>query len=315
MHRQRIQATPSLRRCLAGVLLSLCVSLVHAADTAKEMVWMAMDFPPALIIVDGQPTNGFVDTILKMIFAEMPETRHRILITPAARGWSNLSQGQAMCFVTPLRTREREAIAYFTSTQPIPPIQLVTRNDVINKLPLNAQGEVLSAALVNQSGLRGLITPGRSYTQSLDTLLSQRNAQSDVRNVVAALNGSNILHMISRGRADYTFEFDYILAYDELRHPQLQKGFALKSLPIEGVRWQVAGIACPHTEWGRDMVIRLDAIVARLSQRPEYQAALRRWLTPDTVKRYSKELNDFYRKRAQRTPASEYQLRPASAIK
>jgi hypothetical protein len=60
------------------------------------------------------------------------------------------------------------------------------------------------------------------------------------------------------------------------------------------------------------MVMRPDAIVARLSQGPEYREALNRWLTPDAIKRHGKELNDFYRKRALPTNPAEFALAPAS---
>jgi hypothetical protein len=76
-------------------------------------------------------------------------------------------------------------------------------------------------------------------------VLSQRSAQSQLREVVAAARGSNILRMISAGRADYTLEFDYILTYNQLRYPQLLKAPTLKSLPIVNTHSQVAGI-CQH---------------------------------------------------------------------
>jgi uncharacterized protein (TIGR02285 family) len=300
------------RNAAAAVLLGLGLGVAwgQGAGSKPQMDWMTMDLPPVLMIENGQPTNGFVDAILKLLFAEMPEVQHRIQVLPVARLWSNLSRGLPMCFVTPLRTREREEIAYFTSTQLIPPIQLVVREDVVDRLPRNAKGEVLPQALFNSPQLRGLVTSGRGYTQSIDTLLNQRVAESGVRETVAADSGSNVLQMLGLGRADYTLEFDYVVTYLRERYPQLQQGAPLKSLPIAGALPQIAGIACPHTEWGRTTIMKLDAIVARISQRPEYQAALHRWLTPETARRYQKEMADFYRLRARPTDISFYPVWP-----
>ncbi|MFA9217948.1 MAG: hypothetical protein ACEQSK_12700, partial [Sphingomonadaceae bacterium] len=154
-------------RLMTGIAFSLCATFSHAADTDKVITWMAMDLPPALMIVDGQLTNGFVDNALKMIFAEFPGVQHRFALTPTARAWNNLARGIPMCFLTPLRTKEREAIAFFTSTQLISPVQLLAREDIVDRLPRNAEGEVLLDVLIQQSRLRGLIIPRRSYTQDL----------------------------------------------------------------------------------------------------------------------------------------------------
>ena len=304
-------------RCAVTVaLLELGLGLGAAwgqpSGNKPQMDWMTMDLPPVLMIQDGKPTDGFVDTILKLLFAEMPETQHRIQVLPAARLWANLARGAPMCFVTPLRTPEREKIAYFTSTQLIPPVQLVVREDMVDNLPRNAQGEVLPQPLFNSPYLRGLVTLGRGYTHSVDTLLQQRAAVSGVREIAAADSGVNVLQMLRLGRADYTLEFDYVVTYLQERNLSLQKGAPLKSLPIAGALPQIAGIACPHTEWGRSMIVKLDAIVARISQRPDYQAAINRWLTPEVAKRYQKEMAEFYRQRAQPTDASQYPLWPTA---
>ena len=88
------------------------------------------------------------------------------------------------------------------------------------------------------------------------------------------------------------------------------QGKDLRSLPIAGSEPMLAGIACPHTEWGRQMIIRIDSIVARISQRPDYQAALNRWFTPETNKRYQKAKQEFLKQRAVATDLSQYPVWP-----
>lgn len=271
--------------------------------------WMVMDLPPAQMPVDGKLTDGFVDTILKMLFAEMPEFEHRIVVTPIARSWAVLSEGAPMCFTTALITPERERMAYTTLTQLIPPLQLVVRSEAMAKLPKNDKGEVLPATLFDRADLRGLITPRRSYAATLDALLALRPAKSGVHEVVATGSGSNILQMLSMDRADYTIEYDYVLKYQQSRFPD-SINQNLRVLPIAGAQPIPSGIACPHTEWGRKMIIRIDSILARISQRPEYQNAKQHWLSPETVKRYQKQEAEFFKRRAQPSDPAKYPVWP-----
>ncbi len=291
---------------VAGALLGPGASAW--AQAKPVTVWMSPDLPPGFMPVEGRPTDGFVDTLLKMIFVEMPESEHRLQVTPIARTWASLSEGLPMCFTAAVITPERERIAYATPLLLIPPQQLVVRESVVSGIPRNAQGEVLPATLFDRADLRGLVTPQRSYSVLLDTLLARRGPQSGVREASVTPGGSNILQMLSLGRADYTIEFEQRLTYQLPRQPTLQRGEKLLVLPIAGMQPVQVGIACPHTEWGRAMILRIDAIVARVSQRPEYQKALNRWLSPDAVKRFRKAQDEFFRMRAQRTDPAKYPI-------
>ena len=291
----------------ALALLGLLAGLGAAqAQGRPALEWMVMDLPPASIPVDGKLTDGLVDVIMKMVFAEMPEYEHRIVVTPIARTWAILADGQPTCFTTALITPERERIAYTTLVQLIPPLQLVARPEVVARLPLNDKGEVLSSTLFDRADLRGLVTPRRSYGMPLDALLGMRPPQSGIREVPASGSGSNILEMLRRGRADDTIEFDHVLKYQQSRFPDTLGG-KLRILPIAGAQPIPSGIACPRTDWGRKMIMRIDAILARISQRPEYQHAKQRWLSPETIKRYQKTEAEFFRARAHPTDAARYQ--------
>ena len=299
------------RMWLAGTLAALALTTGPGAAQAQgraTLDWMVMDLPPSSIPVDGKITDGMVDVILKMIFAEMPEFEHRIVVTPIARTWATLSEGAPMCFTTALITPERERIAYTTLTQLIPPLQVVARAEVAAKLPLNDKGEVLPSTLFDRADLRGLVTPRRSYGATLDALLAMRPGKSGIQEVIASGSGSNILQMLSMERGDYTIEYDYVLKYQQSRNAAIDK--SLRVLSIAGAQPIPSGIACPHTEWGRKMVTRIDTILARISQRPEYQTAKHRWLSPETIKRYQKAEAEFFKRRAQPTDASKYPVWP-----
>lgn len=291
--------------CACAALLCLAIPTAWAQD--KPVVnWMVLDLPPASIPVDGVPTDGFVDILLKMIFEEMPEAQHKVLVVNTARAMATLAEGQPMCFATAIQTPERERVAYFTVTQVMPPLQIVARAEVAAKLPRNDKGEVLPATLFDRSDLRGLVVPQRSYSALLDALLSRHSPGSGVRNVLAADSGANILKMLSLDRGDYTVEYDYILNYQQKRNPDLLQSQKLKAFPIAGMAPIPVGIACPHTEWGRATIQRVDAIASKISASAEYRNALNRWLSPESAARFQKTQNDFYRQRAKPSAPDKY---------
>ena len=300
-----------LVKVLARLALLVCLGAAQAQGR-PVIEWTVMDLPPSSIPVNGQLTDGLVDVILKMVFAEMPEYEHRITVTPIARTWVSLADGAPTCFTTALITPERERIAYTTLVQLTPPPQLVVSADAAARIPRNGKGEVPPSTLFSHGDLRGVVTPLRSYGATLDALLAQRPAQSGIREVAASGSGSNILEMLSKGRADYTVEFDYVLRYQQSRFPDSVSG-KLLALPIAGMQPIPTGIACPRTEWGRKMIVRIDAILARISQRPEYQRAKDRWLSADTIKRYQKAEAEFFRSRAYPSDAAKYPS--ASAVR
>jgi len=283
----------------------------RAADK-PVMTWMVPELPPASMPVEGKLTDGFTDAIVKMVFREWPEVEHRVVTTPVSRAMALLAEGQPACFSTAIVNPERERFAYFSVTQLMPPMQLVVRTDVLKRLPRNEKGEVLPATLFDRADLRGLIVPKRSYSPLLDALLERRRASSGVSTAVAADSGGNILQMLNLGRADYTLEYDWALAYHRVRHPEFAKGVGLVAVPVAGTEPFVGGIACPHTEWGRTAIRKIDSILVKVSRSAEYRTAMHRWLTPEVIRRYQSEQADFYRQRAQPTDPVKYRPWPVA---
>ncbi len=296
-------------RWVAVLACGLGTSLTWA-EGKPVIPWMVINLPPTSVPVNGQLTDGYLDTMIKMVFAEMPEAEHRIVETSFARAWVSLTEGEPQCVTSALMTPDREPLAYITPMRITPPLQVVARADVVSRIPVNGKGEVLPGVLFDRPDLHGLITPKRSYSAAIDALLAARSPQSGIREAVAAGAGSNQLEMLSLARADYTLDYDYVLAYQFRRHPETLNGIKLKALPIAGMQPMFAGIACPHTEWGRQMILRLDAIVAKISQTPQYQAALDRWFTPDSEKRYHKAKQDFLRRRSALTDPAKFPVWP-----
>lgn len=295
-------------RALSRAVALFC--LCHAAYAADKpvMIWLVVDGPPASRPVDGRLTDGFFDVAIQLVEQEWPEVEHKVVVTNAGRAVASLAEGAQACFSGAVRTPERERMAFFTPTHLSPALRLIAKPATLAKLRKNARGEVLPANLFDREELRGIIIAHRSYSPVIDALLSLRPAKSGVKTVVTTDGGANILQMLALDRADYTLTYEHSLTYLMNRSPKAFQQAALTSAPLAGTEPVVSGIYCPHTEWGRDAITRIDAILARVSQTPQYQAALNRWLSPATLRQNKAALAGFYQQRAKPTDPARFQL-------
>ncbi|MBV8500110.1 MAG: TIGR02285 family protein [Paucibacter sp.] len=293
---------------LAGLCCILGVSSEcnGAAAEPKVAHWLMLDLPPGSIPINGHPTDGISDVALELIMGEMPEYTHKITVVNAARAMVFLAEGEPACFATAAYTPERSQIAYFSLTNVLPPLQIVIRADGVKKLPLNERGEVIAKALFERSDLHGVVIAQRSYSPTLDELLRHRGQHSGVVNVLAADSGANVLRMVMHGRADYTLEYEFIINYQARRYKELGGGKNLVTLPIAGAEPVLIGVACPHTAWGRDMIRRVDGILAKVSVSPRYRESVNRWLSAGGVQHHMILQDEFFAERADPAPASSY---------
>lgn len=289
-----------LPRLLAAV--SLVVSgLCLAAPEKPVMTWLMQDFPPLAKPVNGKPTDGVTDVLLRMIVQQWPQVEHRYVVSNVPRAIALLASGAPSCLNGLLLTPEHERIAYFSPTNFVIPLQLITRPDVLPRLPRNAAGEVLLDPLFRKAALRGVMEHRRSYMPMVDALLKDESSHAGVEFVAPASGGGNLFKMVALSRADYTVDYDFALTYRQHTEPGFFKDRHLLAVPIAGTAPQVSGIACPRTPWGREAIVKIDALVARLAGNKAYVEAAIPWLTPESRKHYKEQRAEFFRKRLQPT--------------
>ena len=294
-------------RRFALALSFVCAATQTMAADKPVMTWLLLDLPPTSIIVDGKLTDGISDSTLKLIIQEWPEVDHKIVVVNGARGMAYLAEGFPACFAGIIMTPEREKLAYFSQTHQAAPLQLIARADVVGKLAKNSKGEVMPATLFDRTDLRGIVVPQRSYSPVLDALLNLRGPQSGIRNALAADSGANILKMLNLGRGDYTLEYDFVLAYQQKKNPELLQPPGLKSVPIAGTASPRVGIGCPHTDWGREAVMKIDAIMVKIAKHPDYLNSQTKWLTPDALKSFKRAQDEFFKLRNKPTDPKLYE--------
>lgn len=264
-----------------------------AQPAVDRITWLAGD---TLASRGSRPS----DRLLDWLTARLPGITHERVVANAKRSWALIERGEPVCHASAVRSPPREALAYFSNTWPMPPVQLVVRREQVAALPLDAAGQVDLAALLANTRLQGVLVHGRSYGAPLDAQLEKGAPLGTVQRITSGDFGSNLLPMLLQGRADYALEYPNALAAAALQRPDVA-GLAL--LPIRGnTELVTSGIACPRTPWGQAAIRRIDAVLGT----PEGAALLRETLLSelpaDSRRTYRDALDAFFQRRAQPTP-------------
>lgn len=294
-----------VRQALALAAALLCAGPLAAQPVVDRITWLAGD--AAARRDDGtRPSERQIDwtrpsdRLIDWIAPRLPGIVQERVTANAKRSWTLIERGEQVCHAGAVRTPQREALAYFSNTWLMPPLQLIVRRDLVAALPLDAAGRVDLSVLLADTRLQGVVVHGRSYGPVLDARLQQPAAQAVLRRVTAGDFGSNLLPMLLQGRADYALEFPNVLAAVAHGQPEVA---TLAALPIRGATDPViSGVACPRTPWGQAAIRRIDAVLGT----PEGVAMLREGLMaalpPDSRRQYRELIDAFFRARSQPTP-------------
>lgn len=265
----------------------------QAPVAVEHITWLAGD----TVAARGRGTRPS-DRLIDWVGARLPDITHERVVANAKRSWMLIEQGEAVCHAGAVRSAEREKLAYFSNTWPMPPAQLIVRRDRVAALPTDAAGQVLLPALLADAQLRGVRVHGRSYGAVLDAQLTRPGTR--LQPITAGDFGSNLMPMLLQGRADYAIEYPSVLLALALSRPEVAD---LTSLPIRGVTDPVlSGVACPRTPWGLAAIRRIDAVLGTTEGAAMLREGLVTELPADVRRAYRDAIDSFYQRRSQPTP-------------
>ncbi len=265
-----------------------------SAGAVERITWLAGD-TVAVDSAAGRPSDRVIDWIA----ARTPGVVHERIVANARRGWLLIERGDNVCLASAVRTAEREALAYFSATLPMPPQQLIVRRDRVDAFRLDAHGHVDLAEVLADPRVQGLLVKGRSYGPALDAMLARRPKQANLRETAAADYGSNVLAMLRKQRVDYTLEYPLLLA---AAAPARGEADDLVGLPIRGhSKLVVSGVACPRTPWGRAAIQLIDRVLSTTATAAMLRTHLAAEMTADDLRRYHDALDEFFRRRSRPT--------------
>ena len=299
------------------VAISIACALCAPATTwaVDKIIWLMPEVdtvaPPSPGAASVPVRRGLAQPLSDYLTANWgTPARHEVLIANVKRSWRMIEDGEQACHLGVLRTPEREAVAYFFDTHLIPPHQLMVRRSALAKVPRFTDGDADLEKIWAEKQLRGAIVAGRSYGRALDALLARRPPGA-IDQYTTSDFGGKMLSMIAIGRADYTIEFDFVLANHQELHATAGNASGngngngsgsgkvstadLVSVPIEGFSSPViSGIACPRNAWGKRTIEQVERVLSTPQARQFMRDEFISHLSPEAQARYGSRIDAFY---------------------
>lgn len=264
------------------------------AKSVDRIIWLMpqIDATPASSNGGPMPRRVLTQTTADLLISQWGGgTQHELVMANIKRSLRMLQSGEPACMLGMLHTADRDSMAWFADTHLVPPHHLVVRAAILHKVPRNAAGEARLDQIWQERRLRGALVQGRSYGPELDEVI-RHQPPSALSAYVTPDVGGNLLAMVGFGRADYTFEYDFIVT-DHLAAGG--SGADLVTMPIEGHADPIlSGVACPKNDWGLRVATRANEVLAPPQARRLLKDELLSRLSPNARMRYGARIEAFY---------------------
>ncbi|MBT0586227.1 TIGR02285 family protein [Alteromonas oceanisediminis] len=265
-------------RIFTAVIIT--VALGYSSNVLSQgntIRWQTFHVPPLYMKTGELKGQGFIDALLAMIIAELPEYEHLQPLTTQARAMYDIRLGKQACHPALFKTAERETYAVFSHPAFFTPANRLILTEAAQqeyqlKPPVSVDALLqhdISLALIN----------GRSYGK-LDSVLAKVPVRSVL--LMTVERNDKLFELIIKRRVDASVAYPFELNLFNLLHSPSEQ---LVALPIAGIpEYAIGHVACPDTPWGQQVIERVNAALHRLVAQPEYQRAMTTWWSEERGK-------------------------------
>jgi polar amino acid transport system substrate-binding protein len=266
---------------LCGALAAAGASAA-SASAPDRLTWGWFNAAPYMIADGSDKGVGIFDQIRTLLKSEMPEYEHKDVQAPFPRILREISSGNQWCFVGGVKSPEREALYHFSAPVAVfLPFKVVVRRDRLAEFggSANNPGAISLADLLNKPAMRTSFLRGRTFTPSINSLLQQTHLV-ETRQYHSEFNEA--LQMLLAKRLDYLIELPIISTYSAR---QLGRDGELAAIVIrEHAEPTMNRVMCPRTEWGKQVVRKVDAVLHAERASARYRAIVERWSDDESVR-------------------------------
>lgn len=258
-------------------LLLLFPSLMIAADTIE---WIIVDYPPIYINDGPEKGDGILNKITELAIKNLPEYEHKISVANINRTMVDFEQGKCVCTMGMIKTDEREKAAYFSTV----PSTLLSKNKIIirkeDRKRFGDSDTVSLEKLIQDKSLRLGLTSKISHGKEADAIISKYKSQANIfyregKNVLEGL-----LQMLLLKRIDYLITLPWMAEYQLKPGEREQLSFlAIKECPEIIMYYSL----CAKTEWGQNVIKKIDAFLLKERPTPLYRSYMERWMPEGTL--------------------------------
>ncbi|MBO9667350.1 MAG: transporter substrate-binding domain-containing protein [Bdellovibrio sp.] len=260
----------------------------------KVITWGIPDWPPYSVFPSSKEPPGIMNKLLNILNTNIPDYQFELIDASVPKSMELWSTGIDVCSPITLYTKERAALAYMTPWVLSPPLQIVVRADKFDLFLAQAKNRELDLnGLITSGRWKGLFVKNRSYGPPVDDVLHLHKGSVSIEPPVGSW--WSVLNMVAVGRADFTVE--YPLVVDEFNQSNAQSG-ALLSIPIVGYTKPFTFmVACTKSPKGKEWMEKIEKGIHSAAKKPEFKKMMERLFTPEGVKKYRSEIDEFVEKR------------------
>lgn len=285
---RRVNIINTIRKTLLTVAL-LAWSFIVLANTKdparagmtgiKTIHWQTIHVPPSTIKSGPLQGQGFVQLVLQQIIAELPDYEHQFPITTLARATSDMKSGKNVCHPALMITEERQKWAYFSRASFFNPNNyLVMSADVADKF---TQSPLQLDELTRQPNLIFAVIKNRAYGTSIDNFIAKQLDQQQ-RLDITSDNLSYMFRLLTVNKVDVTFAYPFEVAWFTKDKPQYRDNLILRPVANQP-QFLVGHVTCPKTDWGKQVISRIDEALKNLKPTDTYKQSMTRWWPEQSI--------------------------------
>lgn len=249
----------------------------NAATQNKSIQWGVNNAPPFHILEGYLQNEGLCDVMLQAFEQALPDVQHKLERYPQGRISALMQQGENLCFPCMIRDGDTKIpVIYSDVIFDYPPHGIITRPDLANDIVANFGNPVDLVEMLKLGNYRYGQPLGRRYGELQRYLKRFLYNTPRYTEITGPSANANMLAMVNAERLDYVIDYPMIMTY----HAEVLP-IALTFLPIkQNVTQTVKGaVGCPRTEWGEQMIERLNEVIPAIQQNEAFKQAKDRWLS------------------------------------
>lgn len=267
------------------------------ASEKPELIWAFATSsttmqPSGLNIVDEN------HNLFKLFKKELHQYDHKVLKGTLPRIEKELKNQKNVCYPGSTEFTRRKKFTYLTPMYVQPSPQLVVTEVLGQRLLNENQNGLTLKNIMEDKKLRGSLAEGRSYGETIDHILNSK--QGNIKRRVYNTFIQTVVDQIKIGRVDYTIEYAFVV--QALQNQSNENKIRLMTIPLKDVGPYVTQYtACSKTPEGLNIIEKLDEVIRKNINKPEYWAGVLESVPRAEKKEFQKKI-DFFIKDRQKGP-------------
>lgn len=274
------------QKVMGAIAMVIIIAIFPCDGLAEnEITWMEAEFPPGYIHDGPFAGQGYEDVITAILQNNLPEYTHHRIICNLARMTHEFQQGKQVCNVALYKTPEREKFMEFSipSTFSFPNRLIVLKKNLQNF----GNSSQVSLEDIMKKKLKIGISRDRSYSVTIDAILNKYKPAEHIVVHSGKDVFETLLKMLIMNRIDCMLGLpeEVIYVAEQLGVKDQIATLGITETEEKYETW-LGYVACSKTDWGKQLIQKINRILLEHRKTPQYRGAYERWLDSNSIETY-----------------------------